>query len=1136
MAEQGCTVKVSGLPTDLDEDRLKDKLSIHFLRSKNGGGEIASVTIVTATPPGYALVTFEDSRVAWRVLQHGRHVLEVDGKKYELALSELPKNLELNTVILSMSVTVDYSQLPGKKAAVNGLDRKHDIQIHFKNPETHCTLTGLYSHVQAALGQLLGLPGAQASKDTPPPVSVGAVRVPTPGRARRTHSQKERERNHGDDEPRPRTDQALGLYSADLASDARGDIMSRGQGWGREEPSQVDMDAGNHRQNEQRPLVEEDISLIMDADIFLYLQSHCGEEYHGILTQHGVEVVDVTADGVTTLFLQRKPGAGDFGQEMGCLKGACEALSRIYQEKEARLRRAQLSKSILSPRGGLSRAMESLRVRLPELLLSEDDRNVYIVGGGSDVSDAKQYLILGGKDEAADDVAGLLRSPSSAFGSSIPWQDERLTPAVSAPAGGALDPRIDRLLKGYEADRMADGARGYKFAPRFKASGAAGLGTRTQETVNPGDRAANMRPGLGPMLGYDLFGSARAGLGVGGLSRPGTESRGEDILVKTGDPLFTPTSIENKHVLGSISTGARQHRETPLFTSALNTLSVGAAPVTPSESTLKRASSFSGRPRSKVQDLGQSEAGKVPSRTQRSNSLDRHRVCAAKLTIPKVLWSYMKDTYRARIDDVTSDLKMSESQSEGSGDVTVVLKGAESSVLSTCQSEMQKLVAMVQADFCVQQLTLAELGVSDPDDETLEVCCDEVRRRFKKVSVQTMRGIVFLIGPEHLCSQVGLALREVFPGEADHSGRQEDFYAPSTSSSNQSIPSQVNGVQNPPQFQTESLPRTSEAQKRADDVPPGTRDMNNTPRSDSNKRLKNSESEHKITVIRQSPARGGPVTKEKVDRAGVTEADGSKTDTSVSHSAASSEGRAGAVNGGGSVLPLTTNSDTERNPRPTGTQTEDSRPASGAKTQEAPGSALEHQTEGQACICVCGESGPGVTRTGCGVALCQRCLLNVHVHCRVCPKTEAPGPHGILGNMCYSEMPFSLPGYSRDTTVKITYCIPDGIQAETHPSPGSAFRGGVFEAFFPRCEKTTKLLPRLESAFRLGLTFTVKDQNTGARISWGSIPHKTSLQGGKSGNGYPDSTYLSRLSQVLRAHGIEEAPAKSPNQTKTGPL
>ena len=68
-----------------------------------------------------------------------------------------------------------------------------------------------------------------------------------------------------------------------------------------------------------------------------------------------------------------------------------------------------------------------------------------------------------------------------------------------------------------------------------------------------------------------------------------------------------------------------------------------------------------------------------------------------------------------------------------------------------------------------------------------------------------------------------------------------------------------------------------------------------------------------------------------------------------------------------------------------------------------------------------------------------------------------------------------------------------------HPFPGNPFQGGVFEAFLPDCEKSRKLLPQLEKAFRQGLTFMVTGKETEARVTWDSIPHKTSLQGGKSG-------------------------------------
>lgn len=152
--------------------------------------------------------------------------------------------------------------------------------------------------------------------------------------------------------------------------------------------------------------------------------------------------------------------------------------------------------------------------------------------------------------------------------------------------------------------------------------------------------------------------------------------------------------------------------------------------------------------------------------------------------------------------------------------------------------------------------------------------------------------------------------------------------------------------------------------------------------------------------------------------------------------------------------------------------------------------------------------------------LCPACLETVHFNCKVCHEKEQT-PRGIRGEMKKSKLSISLPGHSKDGVNKITYRIPDGIQGDGHPTPGKPFKGGIFEAYLPDNDRARKLLPRLEKAFKQGLTFTVTGKGTEARVTWDCIPHKTSLQGGKSENGYPDSNYLTRLSGILTSKGIE---------------
>ncbi|NXW45667.1 IN35 protein, partial [Nyctiprogne leucopyga] len=82
----GRTVRVRGLPADLPPDRVADKLTIHFLRSRNGGGEIADLRVLPG-PRGCALITFEALEVAQRILKAKNHVLSIGGKKYPLEVT-----------------------------------------------------------------------------------------------------------------------------------------------------------------------------------------------------------------------------------------------------------------------------------------------------------------------------------------------------------------------------------------------------------------------------------------------------------------------------------------------------------------------------------------------------------------------------------------------------------------------------------------------------------------------------------------------------------------------------------------------------------------------------------------------------------------------------------------------------------------------------------------------------------------------------------------------------------------------------------------------------------------------------------------------------------------------------------------
>ncbi|XP_051874703.1 RNA-binding protein 43-like [Pristis pectinata] len=101
------TIVVSGFPKDVFPITVMiDKLTIHFLRPKNGGGEVENVVYPTDIA-GVAYVTFEKKEVVNSVLRQDRQVFEDKQlpEKYPLKISQ--NNLD---VFSAVSVDLDCSR------------------------------------------------------------------------------------------------------------------------------------------------------------------------------------------------------------------------------------------------------------------------------------------------------------------------------------------------------------------------------------------------------------------------------------------------------------------------------------------------------------------------------------------------------------------------------------------------------------------------------------------------------------------------------------------------------------------------------------------------------------------------------------------------------------------------------------------------------------------------------------------------------------------------------------------------------------------------------------------------------------------------------------------------------------------
>lgn len=904
---------------------------------------------------------------------------------------------------------------------MTSLSKSHpDVRISYSKEE-FCTLHGTYSKVQAALAQILGHSSQQLAenKDSDQPAPSGSMSVQTVQNTQESEYQsrkhhKQRDKVHGD------------LPSDERNSSSHRDLTPAG--YGRENATQTDSSA---LQVPEHPNTsQEDFSLIVDADMFQYLQKRCKKEYQSILTKYGVDVVDMTNQGLTTLFLQVVTGGGESGQEHERLTLSRKALSRLYQENETKIRHAHLPKSILSPRGGLQKAMENLSIRLPKLLLNEDENNIYIIGSSSDVSEAKQSLLLDLSKPSGkkDDVASLLRFNSYDSSSLNPADEERVPPTMSSTEGSPVD-RIDQIQRSEEDESKGEGARRYKLAARFKDSGIAALGSRPTDFTLRGLSSPSRQTRLGPMLGYDVL-SETAGSSGERVSRALAQNTGQDILFKGAETMLSG-SLQNKTPLNSNLVETRPKSSSPLSTTQSGFSESTPLPPAGSGSTVKRASSFSGTPQQKAQVMGQKskdDTSKSPvSSRGRSSSFSTptgRDVYYGDVRVSRILWKYIKEAYCARVDDLTSDVQMKESRPEG-GYVTVTIKGANSSKVSSCQQGLQKLIDSVNVDFSLKELLLSELGVADPADETLQACCAEVRSRLKKVTIQIMKKSLLLVGPEQLCSNVAATLWEVFSGDLAQTTEQQAISSYPIATFNPSTYSQIHEEQfthlhcnsNPwamLETQPDKAGQTDSGQERGASHKSGL-----------------SETEFVNGSFSHSLVTRDPVIKEKVKITGTAEIDGQKTETVVSPLTAGHGRSVKHVNG---VGPTTAHTDKDTVPLKK-ERTIHSQPYVPNKSLQQGQTEIQNIPEEsrsalgeQGSICVCGKNGTQMTRTECGVTLCSKCLDTMHANCRVCHESVMT-PQGIQGKMSFSRLQISLPGYSKDLTIKITYSIPDGIQA-----------------------------------------------------------------------------------------------------------
>jgi deltex-like protein len=170
------------------------------------------------------------------------------------------------------------------------------------------------------------------------------------------------------------------------------------------------------------------------------------------------------------------------------------------------------------------------------------------------------------------------------------------------------------------------------------------------------------------------------------------------------------------------------------------------------------------------------------------------------------------------------------------------------------------------------------------------------------------------------------------------------------------------------------------------------------------------------------------------------------------------------------------------------------------------------------------------TLLGCGHTFHKDCLQNSLLHASKCPicrstvgKVQGKMPSGTMTITVSPSI--TCDGFASGTIV-ISYSIPSAIQKSYHDNPGVAHDAALRTAYLPNNRDGQMLLKRLKFAFRHGLSFTVSRSLTTGRdnsVTWTSIHHKTSPNGGHQAHGFPDAGYFVNCNEDLDALGVPAA-------------
>ncbi|KAK2887217.1 hypothetical protein Q8A67_015445 [Cirrhinus molitorella] len=391
MDVQGMVIEVDGLPDNYS--KMIDKLTMHFLRPSNYGGEVL-IVIYPTSKTGQAYVVFEEEEVPG-VLEHN-HVLELDGQFYPLNVKKMHKPKLDMPAEAFLDVRIFSSQ-----RKIRELLDSHGFRVLETSPgQLH--LQGTFLNLKRIHPKLmnllaLNLQGTHQQRRTPSNYTNGhsldsVLRTSSNDCESRSHVPSRHSHNNGQSMyavgGRPhsginsRSPESPNSYAHMQAASPLNGSSSADSSFSSPTRSYEDSSTNPHRRNPSSQRKPED-SLRVDQDVFAYVMQFKESFIKKIESDYHTKINHEADSGVVKIKI---------------LGGACEeaakVLSKFITEITSSLRTQEidLKKLDRNQKRQIAEKAYSFQ-KIYNVLIRQEDNVIKVVGSSIDSYEAKEKLL-----------------------------------------------------------------------------------------------------------------------------------------------------------------------------------------------------------------------------------------------------------------------------------------------------------------------------------------------------------------------------------------------------------------------------------------------------------------------------------------------------------------------------------------------------------------------------------------------------------------------------------------------------------------------------------------------------------------------------------------------------------------------